>query len=367
MTKFHYAADDVDEPGMLVRLSRADTSEVLGAKKTQWTSIPRSMNRGCCPCHAGTKAQHLFRASDPISGDRFEILRCTDCGLARTAPQPSPDELDRYYPSSYYGVSKRYRLNLDRSLSLVNRARIRHIERMTGGPGRVLDVGCGPGWFLYHMRRRGWETRGTERSVSAAHHARDVLNLDVRAQNLDELAAEGVSYDAVVLWHVVEHMHEPATTLHDIARVLCPGGVLMIAVPNFGSPEARFGKAGWFHLDIPRHLFHFTSATLTKLLADAGLERREIVHGAPEYDVFSFVQTLQNSMGFPFNLLYDIVRRRETRLAHPRECSLVSIVAVTFAVPLTQIGLLWAPVAAALGCSATLTIYAQRPPAVGSD
>jgi 2-polyprenyl-3-methyl-5-hydroxy-6-metoxy-1,4-benzoquinol methylase len=152
-----------------------------------------------------------------------------------------------------------------------------------------------------------------------------VLNLDVRAQNLDELVTEGVSYDAVVLWHVVEHMHDPARTLHDVERLLRPGGVLMIAVPDFRSLEARIGKADWFHLDVPRHLFHFTSATLTNLLADAGLEPREVVHIAPEYDVFSFVQTLQNIMGLPFNLLYGIVRRREARLVHarqqgPRQC-----------------------------------------------
>ena len=325
------------------------------------------MNQGRCPCHPGNGAQRLFGASDPITGSRFEIVECAECGLARTAPQLSPDELDRYYPLSYYGASRRYRLDLDRSLSLVNRARIHRIERMTGGPGRVLDVGCGPGWFLHQMRRRGWETRGTERSAGAAQHARNVLNLDVRAQNLDELVAEGVSYDAVVLWHVVEHMHDPARTLHDVGRLLRPGGVLMIAVPDFRSLEARIGKADWFHLDVPRHLFHFTSATLTNLLADAGLEPREVVHIAPEYDVFSFVQTLQNIMGFPFNLLYGIVRRREARLAHARQCSLLSVVAVISAVPLTLIGLVWTPVAAALGCSATITIYAQRPAVVDSD
>jgi SAM-dependent methyltransferase len=251
-------------------------------------------------------------------------------------------------------------------LSLVHQARIRRIERLTGGPGRVLDVGCGPGLFLHHMRSRGWDTRGTERSPSAAQQARDVLNLDVRAQDLEELIDEGVSYDAVVLWHVAEHVHDPATTLREIARLLRPGGVLMIGVPNFGSPEARIGGAGWFHLDVPRHLYHFTSGTLRNLLADAGLEPREVVHIAPEYDIFSFVQTAQNRLGLPLNLFYDVLRRREARLAHLGVGPAMSVVAVAAAVPLTMVGLAWAPVAAALGCSATLTIYAQRPRAVTS-
>lgn len=312
-------------------------------------------------CHRASKSRRLLVTTNPITGERFEVLRCTKCGLSRTEPQLSQQELDRYYPSSYYGVAERYRLDLDRSMSLVTRSRIRRIESMIGGPGRVLDVGCGPGWLLNEMRRRGWEARGTERSTGALHHAREVLNLDVRTQELDELVAEGVSYDAVVLWHVLEHMRDPSQTLHEIALLLRPGGVLMVAVPNFGSPEARIGGTGWFHLDVPRHLYHFNVDTLKSLLADAGLVTRARVNLAPEYDVFSFVQTLQNKMGLPNNLLYDMVRRRENRLVHLRQGVLSSIASVAAAIPLTAIGLLWAPLAAGTGRSATITIYAQRP------
>jgi 2-polyprenyl-3-methyl-5-hydroxy-6-metoxy-1,4-benzoquinol methylase len=325
------------------------------------------MNRGCCPSHPGAEAQALFSAADPISREGFEVVQCPDCSLARTSPQPSPDELDRYYPAGYHGASKRYRLGLDRSLSVIHRNRIRRIERLTGGPGRVLDVGCGPGRLLDQMRRRGWETRGTERSAGAAQVARDVLNLDVRAQDLDELLAEGVSYDAVVLWHVAEHVHDPATTLLNIARLLRPGGVLMVAVPNFGSPEAKIGKSAWFHLDVPRHLFHFTPATLRNLLVEAALEPREVVHAAPEYDILSFVQTMQNRIGLPANLLYDVLRRPQARLTHLGGSSLLSLVAVASSFPLALAGFLWAPVAAALGLSATITIYAQRPATVVRD
>ena len=136
----------------------------------------------------------------------------------------------------------------------------------------------------------------------------------------------------------------------------------MIAVPNFGSLEAKIGKAGWFHLDVPRHVFHFTAATLEPLLADAGLVTRDEVYIAPEYDVFSFVQTVQNRIGLPPNLLYDVLRRRESRLAHPGMRPLLSVVAVASSVPLTLIGMVWVTMAAALGRSATITIYAQRPP-----
>ena len=116
-------------------------------------------------CHRASKSRRLLVTTNPITGERFEVLRCTKCGLSRTEPQLSQQELDRYYPSSYYGVAERYRLDLDRSMSLVTRSRIRRIESMIGGPGRVLDVGCGPGWLLNEMRRRGMGGTG-DRAVN---------------------------------------------------------------------------------------------------------------------------------------------------------------------------------------------------------
>lgn len=322
---------------------------------------PTSPTTGICPCDPGAGAHRLFGADDTVTGDRFEVVECTACGLARTSPQPTASELDRYYPSGYHAAVKRYRLGLDRSLSLVHRARIRRIERLTGGPGSVLDVGCGPGRLLDQMRRRGWTTRGTERSPDAARRARDDLGLDVRAEELDEIVAEGASFDAVVFWHVAEHVHDPAEALCDIARLLRPGGVLLVGVPNFGSLEARYAGAGWFHLDVPRHLFHFTPETLGHLLAEAGLEPVATAHLAPEYDVFSFVQSAENRLGLPANLLYDVVRRQRSRLARAKVGSALSVLAVVAAGPLALLGAAWAPLAAALGESATLTVYARRP------
>jgi 2-polyprenyl-3-methyl-5-hydroxy-6-metoxy-1,4-benzoquinol methylase len=321
------------------------------------------MNAGFCPSHRLASARRLFGASDSVTGDRFDIVECDECGLARTEPQPSTDELDRYYTSSYHGASQRYRLGLENSLAPIHRRRIDRIEQLTGGSGRALDVGCGPGWFLERMRRRGWETRGTERSESAARQARDTLSLDVRAQSLDDLILEGASYDAIILWHVAEHMHDPTDLLVSIGRLLRPGGVLMIGVPNFGSPEARLGRAAWFHLDVPRHLFHFTPETLQRLLAEADLQPRKVAFLAPEYDLFSFVQTAQNRMDLPMNLLYDVLRRPQARLTGLNARSAMAFLAVALAIPLAAIGLLWTLLAAALGRGSTIIVYAQRPAA----
>jgi SAM-dependent methyltransferase len=312
--------------------------------------------------HPAADVVHLFDANDPATGDAFAIARCRWCDLAQTVPAPSPAELDHYYPRGYHSTTKRYRGGMDRVLSLVHRSRIRAIERLTGGAGSVLDIGCGPGVLLNRMRTRGWTVRGTERSPSAASQARDVFHLDVRAQEVGDLIAEGATFDAVVLWHVAEHLHSPRATIRGIARLLKPGGILLIAVPNFGSPEARLGRAGWFHLDVPRHLVHLTPATLGSMLAEAGFEQAKVTYLVPEYDLFSFVQTVENRLGLPPNLLYDVLRRSEARLRQSRAGAMSAALAVGLAAPLTAIAALWAPLAAATRRSATIAVYAVRSP-----
>jgi 2-polyprenyl-3-methyl-5-hydroxy-6-metoxy-1,4-benzoquinol methylase len=313
--------------------------------------------------HPSTALLRLFDADDPATGDSFTIAQCAYCDLAQTIPAPSSSELDRYYPRGYHSTTKRYRGGMDRVLGLVHRSRIRSVERLLGGVGSVLDVGCGPGVLLNQMRGRGWTTRGTERSPSAAQQARDVFHLDVRSQDVDELIAEGVTFDTVVLWHVAEHLHSPRHTIAGIARLLRPGGILLIAVPNFGSPEARIGRNKWFHLDVPRHLVHFTPATLGAMLGAAGFETVKVTHLVPEYDLFSFVQTVENRLGLPPNLLYDVLRRSEARLREGRSGALSAVIAVGLAAPLSVADGIIAPPSAAARRSATIAVYAVRSPA----
>ncbi|HUY06745.1 MAG TPA: class I SAM-dependent methyltransferase [Acidimicrobiales bacterium] len=324
------------------------------------------MLRGCPSCRLEQDSRLLFVANDSVTGEPFEVVQCSGCGLSRTDPRPEAAELDRFYPTGYHNKVKRYLFGLDRTLSIIHRSRIRQIEQLVGGSGSVVDIGCGPGWFLNSMREQGWAVRGTERSVSAATQACEVLNLDVGAVELDELVAEGKTYDAVVLWHVAEHLQDPRAAICDIAGLLRPGGVAMIGVPNFGSFEAKIAKAGWFHLDVPRHLYHFTPVTLRALVEGAGLNIRRTTYGSPEYDIFSFIQSTQNRCGLPFNLLYDVLRRREARLGNSAVTPLFSALAVVSAVPLALVGLLWTQCAAALRMGATMTFYVQAPSEVTS-
>lgn len=328
------------------------------------------MSRAVSPCpHPEAGSTVLFPARDYITGHRFEVSRCGACGLARTVPSPSPSALAAYYPPAYYGTSssRRFPALVEALQRRLYGARARAVERLAGSPGRVLDVGCGRGFLLDAFRRRGWQVQGTELDERSATFAREVLGIPVRVGEAGTGAWPDDHFDAVALWHVLEHLQDPAAALADAARVLRPGGVLMVGVPSFDSVEARLARDAWFHLDVPRHLVHLTPAWLEAALGAAGLEVRRRSFFAPEFDAFSFVQTIENRLGLRTNLLYELLRGRGAKLlGRSAATGLEAALALLLAAPL---GLLSLPVTTALslarqGSSVTFLAVKRRPRSV---
>jgi SAM-dependent methyltransferase len=248
-----------------------------------------------------------MRASDYITGDPFRLER-TAAGWWVTVPQPA--DAARYYPRQYYGNGgRRFPALVEWLQQRLYRGRARRVTRLAGRAGRVLDVGCGPGHLLAEFKSLGWEVLGTEATEHAATIARGRHGVQVRVGDLRELALPAAHFDAVVSWHTLEHMARPDDVLDEIARLLKPGGVLLVSVPDFGSPEAQQDPAAWFHLDVPRHLCHIPAPVLRAALRQRGFRVESERYCTPEYDTFSIVQTWQNRMGLPYNLLYLILRR----------------------------------------------------------
>jgi SAM-dependent methyltransferase len=313
-----------------------------------------------CP-HPPESQEFLFGARDYITGDRFRVEVCGNCGIAFTRPLPAPAELGRYYPRAYYGGGQRFPVVVERLQRSLYARRALMVEELAGGKGRVLDIGCGPGFLLRAFRERGWEVRGTEFSEESAAHAREVLKLPVSVGDMAGLKLEAGSFDAVVMWHVLEHMAEPAVTVAEVARLLRPGGAFLCGVPNFGSFEARWARDKWFHLDVPRHLSHFTVEVLTTLLGVHGLVVERASFFALEYDSFSFTQSVLNCLDLRHNLLYNVLRGAKAKVVVEAGVSFwQKLASVVLAAPL---GLLSVPatiLAAALRSGATMAIYARK-------
>jgi SAM-dependent methyltransferase len=335
------------------------------------------------PCsHPANKLTNLFPARDFITGGDFKVAHCAECGFAVTTPCPPAQEMGAYYPSGYYGSAEQRRFPgiVETLQNALYTLRVREVEAVadvegpvpngSAGVRRVLDVGCGRGVLLQEFRRRGWEVQGTELSESASAYARQTLKIPVKLGSLETIHFPANHFDAITLWHVLEHVENPRALLSEINRILKPGGVLLVSVPNFGSFEARASKDKWFHLDVPRHVTHFSDATLESALNESGFDVRHKSGFAPEYDSFSFVQSALNLCGLRHNLLYDIVRGKTAKVLTgeppPKWQILASLVLGAF------LGILSLPatlLAGFLGQGGTISIIAtkQSRPATYSD
>jgi len=312
--------------------------------------------------HPPGERERLFAARDYVTGDSFQIEQCHVCGLALTTPVPSGAAMERYYPAVYYAGTggKRFPALVEVLQRCLYGRRVRRIERLNAGrKGRVLDVGCGPGLLLREFQKRGWEAHGIEMSEKAAAHARFNLGLSVEVGDLASAHFPDDHFDAVVLWHVLEHLPNPQLALAEVQRILKPDGVFLAGVPNFGSWEARLARGKWFHLDVPRHLNHFTVPTLKRMLASAGLEVKSASFLAPEYDSFSFVQSVLNRLGLRHNLLYQLLRQGRSRVL--REESIFQILAsLVLACPLGLASIPVTVLAAMAGQGTAVSLYAQK-------
>ena len=141
--------------------------------------------------------------------------------------------------------------------------------------GNLLDYGCGTGMFLNQANAKGWNSFGTEPDEGA----RDLSNSNKKLAfgNKQELNAFDplITFNAITLWHVLEHVTDLQETLEFFKQKLNPNGVLIIAVPNYNSYDAKHYKANWAAYDLPRHLYHFEAKTISKLLAKYGFALNE--------------------------------------------------------------------------------------------
>lgn len=235
-----------------------------------------------CPlCHVSMQVRFRDIAVEE-TGETFRIDECPQCGLGRT--RPIPGDLAPYYDAAYYG--KRHGL----TGRICNRRRLGFVRHWLGpGTGRsLLDFGCGEGDFLRAVRTQGWTGCGIERSRPTA------ISGDLTVvTSLEELGGQK-PFDCTTFWHVLEHLDDPIGTLRELRGYLAPDGLVLAAVPNFGSWQARATGASWLHLDLPRHLFHFTAESIAKLFEVSGFRVDDISFGEWEYDVIGWSQSLLN-------------------------------------------------------------------------
>lgn len=267
-----------------------DTLSRVASTSAERVSELRPAQPQCAWCGGATR---------PIAS---RLVLCIDCGSATTYPPPDEQELERAYAGWYRPTSGRFSAGGDRVLALLRSTLARRLDRISP-PGPVLDVGAGEGALLRALRARGREAVGLERDP------RDDSILAADIAEFDERAGE---WAAVVFWHSLEHLPNPSIAIDRAAALLAPGGVVVIAVPNLGSWQARALGARWFHLDLPRHLVHLPASALRQGVEERGLRVERLSHWRAGQLMFGWLHGIVGLLpGHPD--LYSAIRRPEAR------------------------------------------------------
>jgi 2-polyprenyl-3-methyl-5-hydroxy-6-metoxy-1,4-benzoquinol methylase len=212
-------------------------------------------------------------ACEPLGvNDGLRIVRCRACSLAFVNPQPTEAAIRDYYSAKELAAQESwssYFAHTPAQIAALWSERLADVARWTNGRApRLLDVGCGWGDFLHFAQERGWHACGFEFSESVARVAREKYKLMVRVGSLDEMGFAENSFDLITLWHVLEHLREPRASLARVGKLLAPGGLLALEVPNLNF----LARKSWrYPMSRTLHLYHFSPATLAALVERAGL------------------------------------------------------------------------------------------------
>ena len=290
--------------------------------------------------------EHQFDDADDRLAGR---TRCARCGVATISPWPSDAQLGEAYADWYRPASGRFSGLGDMLLRRSRSALADRLHRVLP-PGPVLDVGAGDGTLVRAFVRHGREAVGVDPYASANHpHVRDV-----------ELEEMDGSWSSVIFWHSLEHLREPVRALRHAATLAAPGGVLVVAVPNAASLQARAFGDRWLHLDVPRHLVHISPPALVSAIEAAGFRVVRVSYLRGGQVVFGWLHGLVGKF-FPGHPdLYDAIRRSEARqAAHSPLFRLYTLAAAVITLPAALVATGFEVAAHAGG---TIYVEARREP-----
>lgn len=215
-----------------------------------------------CPiCNSSQTKLFLTCKDNTVSRETFKIVECVECGFKYTNPRPEEDKLGAYYQSEdYVSHSNTNKGLINSAYQMVRKYTLLKKLQLVSKfykTGKILDIGCGTGEFLKTFKDAKWETMGVEPSADVRKMAVEKHGLDVREESeLKKIPEAG--FDVITMWHVLEHVPHLNDRIEDLKRLIKPNGLIVIAVPNCTSLDAKIYKESWAAYDVPRHLYHFS-------------------------------------------------------------------------------------------------------------
>lgn len=231
-----------------------------------------------CPVCSSDKIAPILKAKDfTVSKKEFSIWHCDHCTLRFTQDIPDSSAISHYYQSDeYVSHSDTGKGFINRLYHLVRKKTLHSkrklIEKTTRiQKGNLLDIGSGTGAFVNEMQQAGWQTTGLEPDAGARARSADLYKIQLN-EPAELFHFTPASFDAITLWHVLEHVHDLHVYVERLKKLLKPAGKLFIAVPNYTSYDAGAYKEYWAAYDVPRHLYHFTPKAMRILIEKHSLK-----------------------------------------------------------------------------------------------
>lgn len=231
-----------------------------------------------CPVCGSATLSNVLQAKDyTVSGEMFDIAECASCSLRFTQDVPDSETITPYYKAeSYISHTNTAKGFINRLYHFVRKRTIvqkrKLVEKSTGiKSGNILDVGSGIGSFINEMKQQGWSSTGLEPDVDARKIAKDIYDLEL-ADTSQFYQLPAGHFDAITLWHVLEHVHDLSNYIQQLKTLLKGKGRIFIAVPNYTSLDATIYKEHWAAYDVPRHLYHFSPLSMQVLMEKNGLK-----------------------------------------------------------------------------------------------
>ena len=220
----------------------------------------------CAECGGG-------RSTTLFSKWGFNIVKCQNCGLCYVNPRVVSIESDHYFRGPYLANLEDSDGTLKTEIEHIYSGILRHLNSYLN-PGRLLDVGCALGHFMARACQHGWNCQGIECSQYAASYGRQRWDLRIRSLcDLRDARLPDNHFDACVMIEVLEHLPQPRVTIAEVYRLLKPGGMLYLTVPNFASFRSILERENWSAVIPTGHLYYFTADSLAKMLTAVGFER----------------------------------------------------------------------------------------------
>lgn len=288
------------------------------------------INYTACPvCNSGQIGEKLTAKDYTVSQQNFAIWHCDTCTARFTQQVPGQDAIGTYYASENYishsDTSKgivNYLYHLVRKRTLQQKRKLL-VAETAANTGRLLDIGCGTGAFLNTMQEAGWGVTGLEPDALAREKAIELYQLQPQEPG-DLFNLNEGSFNAITMWHVLEHVHELHAYLKQVAKLLAPGGRLFIAVPNYTSQDAELYAAHWAAYDVPRHLYHFSPQSMENLLTQHGLTLQKVKPmWFDSFYVCMLSEQYKNGKGNIIKAVLNGLRSNVKAITNVRRCSSV--------------------------------------------